>query len=331
MVGSGFVDLQLNGYRGVDFSSPQLTLADVFTTADRMAQRGTLAFCPTVVTTSMETYRHVLPLLAEAIRAPQSRGRLLGIHLEGPFISPQEGAVGAHPRARVVPPSRAVWDELYALADGQVALLTLAPELPGAVELIRHAVELGVAVSIGHTLADGRSIRAAVEAGASLSTHLGNGCPNLLHRHNNPIWPQLAASQLTAMLITDGHHLPDDVIGAFLAAKGARRAIITSDSSPAAGLPPGEYEFFGARALLEPSGRLRSLASDTLAGSSATLFDCMNRLAALHMLSEAELWQVGRDNPLAALRKTQADLPPGGNVRYSMEQFLIDPAGAPAS
>ena len=233
--GRGFVDLQVNGYAGVNFSSDTLTLAEVLSVTQLLARRGTQAFCPTVITAPPAVYRHALPVLAEAIRDPRSQGRLLGIHLEGPFISPEDGAVGAHPVEFVRLPSPADFDALYRLADGQITLLTLAPELPGALELIRHVVGLGVVVSIGHTLADGPVVRAAVEAGVRLSTHLGNGCPNLLHRHHNPIWPQLAAGELSAMLITDGHHLPPEVIAAFLAAKGPGRILVTSDAAPAAG------------------------------------------------------------------------------------------------
>ena len=322
---SGFVDLQVNGYAGVDFSSPDLTLAKVEETARTLYLRGTLAFCPTVITSPIEVYRQTLPVLVEAIRTQSDSGSdrrslLCGIHLEGPFISPEEGAVGAHPRQHVRLPSLAFFDELAALADGQIALLTLAPELPGVLELVRHACALGVPVSIGHTLADIEAIKAAVDAGATLSTHLGNGCPNYIHRHHNPLWPQLAAPGLSAMLITDGHHLPPELITVALAAKGTGRVIITSDSSPAAGCPPGEYTFFGTHALLEPSGRLRNLDSDTLAGSSATLLDCMNVLAGLGLLDETALWQVGRDNPLKILGKSLSALPPG-LVAYVNNRF----------
>jgi N-acetylglucosamine-6-phosphate deacetylase len=323
---SGFVDLQVNGFGGVNLSSPLLTLAQVAALSAALAGRGTLAFCPTVITSGLDVYRAALPVLARAVRA--SAGwpcRLLGIHLEGPFISPQEGAVGVHPLQHVRQPSTAFFDELFALAEGTLVLLTLAPEQPGALDLIRHARRLGVRVSIGHTLASAEQIQAAVAAGAALSTHLGNGCPNLLHRHANPIWPQLAAPELSAMLICDGHHLPPDVIAAMLAAKGPARTIITSDAAPAAGCPPGEYAFFGTRVLLEPSGRLRNLERDTLAGSSASLLDCMNYLAGLRLLTEEVLWRVGRDNPLAAVGKS-ADLLPPGNIIFRSGRFEINPA-----
>lgn len=319
---SGFVDLQVNGFGGINFSSTSLSVAQVFSVAESLANRGTLAFCPTVITSSLEIYRHALPVLAEAMNAPVGQG-MFGIHLEGPFISPEDGARGVHPRAYVQNPSRPLFDELFRLAKGRVSLLTIAPELPGAAEIIHHAVTLGVSVSIGHTLADAATIRTAVQAGARLSTHLGNGCPNLLHRHNNPLWPQLAASDLSSMLITDGHHLPSEVITAFLKAKGTDRIIVTSDVSPAAGCPPGEYLFFGSRVLLEPGGRLRNLEQDTLAGSASTMIDCMNYLANLALLSEDELWQVGRDNPLAILGKTQSDLRIQSNVLWNGKNFKV--------
>ncbi len=292
-------------------------------------QRGTLAFCPTVITGDLSVYKHVLPLLAEAMDVQQEgTARILGIHLEGPFISPEDGAVGAHPREHTQQPSQALFEMLYTLAQGKIALLTLAPELPGALELIGHAAGLGIAVGIGHTLAGENEIHTAVKAGASLSTHLGNGVPNLLHRHHNPLWPQIAEPELSAMLITDGHHLPPAFIGAVLAAKGPEKVIVTSDSAPAAGLPPGDYAFFGTRARLEPPapaavcGRLRNLERDTLAGSAATMLDCMNVLAGQGLLDTPALWQVGRDNPLAALGISHEDLPKG-QVGWQDGRFVL--------
>ncbi len=323
MSASGFVDLQVNGWAGVDFCDPALSPQDVLSASERLRRRGTLAFLPTVVTASPATYARVLPALAEAVESdPRS---LPGIHLEGPYISPQDGARGAHPAQYVRPPDLAEFRQLCRLARGHVRLVTLAPELPGALELIQAAQDEGALVSIGHTLADGEQVRAAVEAGARFSTHLGNGCPNLIHRHRNPLWPQIAEPRLAALLISDGHHLPAEFLRTVLLAKGAARAAVTSDASPAGGLPPGDYTFFGARARLEPSGRLRSLEGDTLAGSSACLFDCMNHLASLGMLSETELWQVGRDNPLAWLGLSLGDLPQGGTgpVRFDGQKFFL--------
>jgi len=321
---SGFVDLQVNGYGGVNFSSDSLEVEDVFTVTGQLARLGTLAFCPTVITSSMQTYRHALPVLVEAMQAPAYRGRLLGIHLEGPFLSPIDGARGVHPLAHVQMPDLAVFEELFDLASGMVSLLTIAPELPGAPEMMKYAAARGVVVSIGHTLADAAQIRTAVDAGARLSTHLGNGLPNTIHRHHNPLWPQLAEKELSAMLITDGHHLPAETIAAFVSAKGPGRILVTSDIAPAAGLPAGEYSFFGSRVLLEPGGRLRNLEQDTLAGSASSMFECMNHLASLELLCEEDLWRAGRDLPLAVLGKTPADLPLPGNVNWNGHQFILE-------
>jgi len=296
----GWVDLQVNGYAGVDFSNPDLSAEQVLRTAALLRERGTRAFCPTVVSAAPLTYRRVLPALAEAVQACDD-GSLLGIHLEGPFISPIDGARGAHPLAHVRPPSLQAFDELYRLARGRIRLLTLAPELPGALELLRHAVGMGVRVALGHTLAGSREIWAAAEAGASLATHLGNGLPLSIPRHANPLWPLLACPALSAMLITDGHHLPPDFVRVVLALKGLGGVIVTSDASPAAGLPPGDYHFFGTPARLEPDGRLHSPQSGTLAGSSALLAGCLAWLEAQGLLDAPALRQVGRENALLAL------------------------------
>jgi N-acetylglucosamine-6-phosphate deacetylase len=247
---------------------------------------------------------------------------MLGIHLEGPFISSKDGAVGAHPVAYTVEPSIALFDELCALAEGQVAIMTVAPELAECIDLIRHAVSKGVVISIGHTLAESGHVLQAVAAGASLSTHLGNGCPNIIHRHSNPIWPQLANKKLSAMIISDGHHLPEEILSVIFAAKGQSSIIVTSDSSAVAGCPPGIYVVNGIRRVLEPSGRLRNLEKDTLAGSSATILHCMNILARVCELGEEEIWRIGRDNPLAVLKKDVSVLPLG-NVRLVNNVAII--------
>lgn len=302
----GFVDLQVNGYGGADFSDPGLTVDQVLAAATALAARGTVAFCPTVITSSPDTYRKVLPVLAEAAGERQGRG-ILGIHLEGPFISSREGAVGAHAAAHVQAPDTALFDELWRLSGRRVSLLTLAPEVPGAVALIRHARRLGVAVALGHTLCGPCDVAEAVACGASLSTHLGNACPNLLDRHHKPIWAQLD-SPLDAMLITDGHHLPPAVIRTIMRAKGTGHVILTSDSAAVAGLPPGDYRCAGRPVRVTATGRVDNLLAPTLAGSSATMLDCVNHLASLGFADEALLTRVACDNPLAAIGSTRAAL-----------------------
>lgn len=295
---SGFVDLQVNGFTGVDFSSPDLTREAFIDASRELFARGTAAFLPTLITSSLDTYRLVLPLIAEVMDEPEFEGRLLGIHLEGPFLSPKPGAIGAHDPSLVQPPSIEVFDQLQEWARGKIKLLTIAADADGAVELTRHAVTLGVAVSVGHHMATARNLEQVADAGATALTHLGNGIPNQIHRHNNAIWAGLAEDRLTAMLIADGHHLPDPVLKSIIRAKGVERVVITSDAAPLAGMPAGEYQVWGARIVLEESGLLHDPEKGNLAGSSSTIIQCMNHLASLDILNRDELLAVGFFNPL---------------------------------
>ena len=297
----GFVDLQVNGYGGVDFSSAGLDLAQVRRAVLALAARGTAAFCPTVVTAPDAVYESVLPVLARAMDEPDLAPHLLGIHLEGPFISPEDGARGAHPRAHVRRPDVAFYDWLRELSRDRIRLVTVAPELPGSPELIAQVRASGAAVFLGHHLGDRAAIGRACDAGATASTHLGNGIPNRLPRHPNPIWDQLDEGRLTATLITDGHHVPDAFIRVVARVKGLDRLVVVSDAAPIAGLPPGRHRTLGQEVVFEESGKLWNPAAGHLVGSSACALDCVNRLAAATSLQEAELWRVARDNPLRLL------------------------------
>ncbi len=311
-VASSFVDLQVNGALGVDFSARSLNAADVLKVAGYLESKGTGAFLATLVTSPFDAYSRSIPAIVEALGSPEAGGRILGVHLEGPFISPEDGAVGAHLKSAVLAPSLEAFDSLQRLCAGHLKLVTLAPELPGALELIRHAKACGVAVSVGHSLCSDKDAELAFEAGATLSTHLGNGVPNMLHRHLNPVVAQLA-SGLAPMLIADGHHLPPSFLRVALAAKGlAAGTLAVSDSAPVAGLPPGDYEMLGTRARVCEDGAIRNLNAPTLAGSSATMLQCLNFLAAKLGLDERSLWTLGRDNPLRALGlgPGSVDLPP---------------------
>jgi N-acetylglucosamine-6-phosphate deacetylase len=182
-------------------------------------------------------------------------------------------------------------------------MLTLAPELANAARLIEHAVRQGIVVSLGHTLADTRALSEAADAGATALTHLGNGVPNILPRHLNPIWAGLAEDRLSAMIITDGHHLPPELIKTILRAKGGQRCIVVSDASPMAGMPPGRYETLGNQVVLEPDGKLHNPEKGCLVGSSANISQCIAYLEKLRFLTPEELDAVGRGNAEKLLRR----------------------------
>ncbi len=197
--------------------------------------------------------------------------RYPGFHLEGPYISPDEGFRGCHPVKHIRKPS---WDEFKAYqkaAGGKIVQVTLAPELEGAIEFIRLCKLNGIVIAVGHTNSTGVDIDRAVEAGATLSTHLGNGCANFIHRHNNPIWPQLANDNLTATIIADGFHLLPEELKVFYKVKGPDGVILTSDVIYLAGMAPGKYTFLESEVLLTEEGMLKNIEMNCLAGASFPL------------------------------------------------------------
>ncbi len=295
---NGF-DLQVNGFCGIDFSKAGLQFDDVILVKQKLFQAGTSSFLPTIITTSESDYASALPVLAEACdKCPE----MPAIHLEGPFINPTDGAVGAHPKSHVKSPSIDIFRHLQDLARGHIKIVTLAPEMPGAIQLIEYLEQNGVIVSLGHTLADTRQIADACRAGARCATHLGNGIPTTLGHTNNPIW-SILANPLTVMLIADGFHTPDDFLRVVYAAKGPDNIILTSDAAPVAGLEPGEYEIFGTRVRLESEGVVRNLNAPTLAGSAATLCETAKHFAEVTGASSKVMQKLCVDNPRKLMSK----------------------------
>lgn len=324
----GFVDLQVNGYLGVDFSDPSLTEDQLTTACDALLNQGTVAFLPTVITSEVATYEHNLPIIAELVTHVAYRGRLLGIHLEGPFISKKPGAVGAHNPDFVRKPDIEFLNHLLDLACGTVKLLTVAAEVPGIESIIEFALDKEITVSIGHSLFDTQTLHTANICGATALTHLGNGLPNVLPRHPNPLWAGLADDGYTAMLITDGHHLPEEVIRVAVRAKGVKNLVVVSDAAPVAGLPPGHYTFSGNDAVLEPTGKFHNPEKQCLVGSSATMIQCMNVLATLEELTPEELLDVGFYNPLKLINCSDKEISYGPMVVYDTHthQFTLTPS-----
>lgn len=288
-------DLQVNGFMGVDFSDARLSADGFRRAAEALFEAGTDLFLPTIVTSPREVYRRNVDLIERTVDREGWRDRVPGVHLEGPFLTPVDGAIGCHNTDWVRLPDPAFLDELRDF----IRLLTIAPERPGATDLVRHATARGIVVSAGHCLPSPDDLAAFAAAGGRLLTHLGNGCPQLLDRHRNPVLAGLACDDLTAMIITDGHHLPPELIKVVLRCKGPDRVIVTSDAAPIAGLPPGRYRQFGGdEVVLEPSGRISCPRTGQLAASSATAARCRAYLESLDLLAEEELDAVCWRNPL---------------------------------
>src|SRR5262249_3702343 len=198
-----------------------------------------------------------------------------GIHLEGPYLSAEDGPRGAHPRQHIRRPD---WEEFCRLqdaAEGRIRLLTLAPEHEGALPFIERAVRAGIVIAIGHTAAGAARIRDAIEAGARLSTHLGNGSHATLSRHDNYIWEQLAADELWASIICDGHHLPPAIARCILRVKTPARTILTCDAGSLAGMPPGRYREWDQEFDVLPEGKIVVPGTSFLAGSWAFTDQCI--------------------------------------------------------
>jgi N-acetylglucosamine-6-phosphate deacetylase len=262
----GLCDLQVNGFAGVDFNDPATPVERYEVAAARMRETGVTLFLPTVVTSTLEHFAACARPLARWKNAASA-----GIHMEGPYISPVDGARGAHPLEHVRAASIDDFRRRQEAADGRIVLVTLAPEVEGALALIEHMVASGTRVAIGHSDASPAQVREAVSAGATLSTHLGNGSVRMMARHPNLIWEQLAADEIASCFIADGHHLPASAFKAMVRAKTPARAVLVTDAVAPAGCAPGRYRIGLIEVELHADGRVTMLGSDRLAGSALSL------------------------------------------------------------
>ncbi len=300
----GLIDIQVNGYAGHDLNGPDVEPEVVARLVRSLWRVGVTAACATVITQSEARICRSLRAIADACEADPLIARSIPcIHVEGPHISPEDGPRGAHPLEHVRPPSLAEYRRWQKAAKGRIGIVTLAPEHPGSCEYIASLAAEGVVVAIGHTAADGDQIQAAVNAGARLSTHLGNGSHARIQRHPNYIWDQLAEDRLWASLILDGHHLPPSVIKAMLRAKGLDRAILISDAVAVAGSPPGVYETATAgKVELLSSGRLSLHGTPYLAGSASPLVEGIANAVRHAGVTLAEAVRLATANPAQLLR-----------------------------
>lgn len=308
LIGSGLIDLQINGINGIDFNNPALTPDQIIAATYYLLSKGVTTYLPTVITNSDENILKIVQTINNACLSDSLVNDCIwGIHLEGPFISPVAGAKGAHDEKYIKPPDWTLFQQFQKAAGGRIKLITIAPEWEGSYSFIKKCRENHILVSIGHSLANSENIRLAVAAGATLSTHLGNGVPLTLPRHPNVIWDQLSTEELYACLITDGIHIPDSFIKVVIKSK-AEKTLIVSDATCFAGMEPGEYQtHIGGTVTLNEDKRVSVKNSPgLLAGAAKTLLENVETLIDHNLASLSAAWQMASVNVAAMLSKHDA-------------------------
>ena len=297
LLAPGFIDLQVNGFAGVDYNSPGSPREAIGESLRTMFRTGVTRCLPTIITGSPDNMAGALRNLARAREALPEGPAMEGFHVEGPHISPDDGPRGAHPARWVRPPDVEEFRRWQDAAEGRVRLVTLAPEWPGAAGYIEALVRQGVVAAIGHTNATGRQIDEAVRAGATMSTHLGNGGHLMIPRHPNYVWEQLADDRLAAGFIVDGIHLPACFLKVALRAKGVERSILVTDAVMPAGCEPGLYRIGEVEVELHADGSVRQRGGGRLAGSALLMHRGVANLIKLAGISLQEALTMATRNP----------------------------------
>ena len=277
----GFIDIQVNGFAGVDFNHPKFSGDDLVAVCRHLLSTGVTRFCPTLITADhKQLARNIKEIRQACERHSLVRSMVLGIHLEGPYINPADGPRGAHPRGHVTSPDWCKFERLLKLGDKLVRMVTVAPEMPGGLAFIQQASQSGLVVGIGHCNPLPETVDQAVRAGARISTHLGNGTHQMLDRHQNYMQKQLAHDGLMASIICDGPHLPDYFVKNVVRAKGTSRVILISDATAASHAAAGRYSLGELEIEAGDDGVLRLAGTPYLTGSTLTLDRAIGNCAA---------------------------------------------------
>jgi len=271
-ISPGFFDIQVNGYKGSDYSLEDFSEGHLRNIITNLAASGTTQHVPTIISSPQERILKNLEIISKAINTSSDiKEAIPGIHIEGPFISSEEGPRGCHDPSFIRNPDFEEFRQWQEAAEGRIVMVTIAPEREGSMDFIKKVTRTGVRIAIGHTGATPEIIREAIKAGAQFSTHLGNGSYLILPKVNNCIWEQLAADELFAGIICDGFHLPASAVKVFARAKGLERLILTSDVALAGGLNPGIYKWGNMEVEVFKDGHLGLAGSDILAGAGHLL------------------------------------------------------------
>lgn len=325
-VAPGFIDNQVNGYAGISFAlgGSNITPEGAKTATKALWKDGVTTYLPTLTTNDRNVLINSFRIMANVMKDPEMLGSIAGFHLEGPFISPVDGYRGAHPLEHVRKPD---WDEFveyYKAAGGKILQVTLAPEIEGNLDMMSRLNELGIVVALGHHNASADQITAAIDRGARISTHLGNGAANTINRHRNPFWPQLADDRLMISIIADGFHLLPEQIRTFYKVKGPELTILTSDVTSYAALTPGKYKTFeGTNIEITPEGMLKNLDADGLYGSASPLIRGVGIAMKVTGCSLADAVRMSSTNPAKLYGlNDRGELKPG--KRADMVLFTLD-------
>lgn len=323
----GFIDLQVNGFGGVDYNSPESPVEEIGASIRKLFSTGVTRFFPTVITGPPESMMGALRNLARARETLAEGSAMEAIHVEGPYISAEDGPRGAHPLHWVRPPDLEEYRRWQEAASGNVRLITLSPEWPEACRYIEHVTRDGVVASIGHTRATPEQIRDAVSAGATLSTHLGNALNPARPREPHCLWEQMAEDRLAASFIVDGLHLTDAFLRVALRAKGIERSVLVTDAVAPAMCAPGDYRLGEVDVELKADERVVLRGGTRLAGSSLRMDRAVGNVMRWAGLSLAEAVSMATSNParIGRVAGRLRGLQPG--QRADIVRFQIDDGG----
>jgi len=329
-IAPGFIDNQVNGFAGVTFAlgSGELTLDGVKKATKVLWKYGITTYLPTLTTNSHELLLNNLNILAKAKNDPDLHGSIAGFHMEGPYINPEDGYRGAHPREHVRLPD---WDEFmeyYKASGNNILQITVAPEMEGAMDFITKCRDKNINVALGHHNAPAEIVSAAIDRGANIATHLGNGAANMINRHRNPFWSQLADDRLNISIICDGFHLRPEEINVFYKVKGVEKTIITSDVTSYGSLPPGNYfTAEGDYIRITEEGMLWNVIQGGLYGSASPLIKGVGHIIKVTGCSLADAVQMASTNPARLYGlNDRGTLQPGKRadlVVFSLDDFKV--------
>lgn len=331
-VAPGFFDIHINGFAGVDFQNPALAADDLAHATREQLRHGTTQYLVTIVSEAPERMTACFRAVSRAMeQRPELAHAVAGFHLEGPYISAEDGPRGGHYSNAVRLPSWEEFQQFQEAARGRIKLVTVAPELPGMTRFIEQAVTAGVVVGLGHTAANPQQIADAVAAGATVAIHLGNGSHAVLPRHANYIQVQLAEDRLMATFIADGHHLPPYVVKNFIRAKGVAHSILVTDAVPPAGMPPGIYRYGRMEVEAKPDGLICLPGTPYLFGAATTLEKCVANVIAWAGVPLADAVRMATENPARLLGGAPRVLEKGASanlILFTLEDGHICVSGA---